>query len=93
MFEVELKDMTAVVTVESRVYSELTASNVGVNPELLAEGARVYTFDEAVVVVQAIDKAMRGCAKHFLNRFRAQRNSFIYAFGPEMESHINGASQ
>ena len=93
MFEVDLKNMSAVVTIEERVYAELIASNVGVNPDLISLGGRSYSFYEAIAAVKAINWAMRGCPKCYLNRFRAQRNSFIYAFGPEMETFLGSLDE
>jgi UDP-N-acetyl-D-mannosaminuronate dehydrogenase len=84
MFEQTLQEMTAIVIIENEMYQTLTASNVGVSPEVVFCGSRRYTFEEANRAIAAIDQSLRGCSKCYYKRIRATRMQFVYAFGPEM---------
>lgn len=88
MFEQTFEEMTAVVTIESGIYQTLTASNVGVNTALISEGGASYSSEHALRVIRALDKALLSCPKYLIKRIRAQRNSFVFAFGPDMEERI-----
>ena len=85
MFEQTLEEMSALVVIEPKIFEVLTASNVGVNPSLICRGAKTYSYSEAVDVISALDKALLSCPKYLYKRIRSQRNSFVWAFGPEME--------
>ena len=89
MFEVELKDMNASVFIEDGLYNILTASNVGVNPDLVSKGFRKYSFNDALVLIKALDKALVSCPKYAFKRIRACRGSVINAFGPEMIDYLS----
>lgn len=88
MFEQELENMCAVITIENALYDTLTASNVGISDQVISRGSRVYTFFEAIESIKAIEKALKGCPKYLKKRIQAQKMSFIFAFGPEMEKYI-----
>jgi hypothetical protein len=85
MFEQTLEEMKAIHYISPEMYQQLTASNVGVNPEIIFHGDNEYTYHQARDVISALDKALIGCAKHLQKRIRAERLSFTFAFGPEME--------
>jgi hypothetical protein len=85
MFEIDLENMKASVFVESDLYDTMTSARVGVSRDLLHKGAANYTYEQAKAVVVDIDKALLSCAKHLQKRIRAQRMSFVFAFGPDME--------
>jgi hypothetical protein len=89
MFEQRLENTTATIFIESGIYQILTASNVGVNPALIFDGGRTYTYVEGLLAIAALDKASKTCPKYLHKRIRAQKMSFIFAFGPEMENIIN----
>ncbi len=88
MFDQELKDMTAVVTVEPGMFDTITASNVGVSPDLVFCGGHEYDFHAALDVINNIDRALLSCPKYLYKRIKAQRMSFVFAFGPEMEGVV-----
>lgn len=84
MFEVELKNMKAHVFTENGIYNILTASNVGVSPDLVSVGSRKYSFDDAVDLINSLDKALLSCPKYLSKRIAAYRGSVVNAFGPDM---------
>ena len=85
MFEQTLEEMKAIHYIDQKIYSQLTASNVGVNPGIIFPGNHEYTYHQARDVINALDKCLIGCAKHLQKRIRAERLSFTFAFGPAME--------
>jgi hypothetical protein len=85
MFVQTLEEMKSLILIESGLYQTLTASNVGINPEIISEGDCEYTYHEARNIVAAFDKALISCPKYLQKRIRAQRMSFVFAFGPGME--------
>lgn len=89
MFEQDLKDMTAIVVIEPVMYQTLIASNVGIPVDRIFCGGHKYDFQSAVDAINSIDHALRSCPKYLYKRIRAQRMSFVFAFGPDMESLVN----
>jgi len=85
MFEQTLDEMNAMVFVSPEMFRTLTASNVGVSRESISIGYAEYSFREAVDVVGLLDKALLSCPKYLRKRILAQRMSFVFAFGPDME--------
>ena len=88
MFERTFEDMTAVVTVETGVFSILGQSNVGLGTCGIKEGSNVYTSSEALAIIRQIDRLAPSAPKSLYKRIRATRMSFCFAFGPEMEAAI-----
>lgn len=86
MFEQSLEEMTAVVTVESGIFSILTGSNVGLGSCGIKEGSNKYSAAEALSIIKKIDSLLPSAPKYAQKRIRATRNSFVFAFGPDMES-------
>lgn len=84
MFEVEFNDMSANVYIEDGMYQILTASNVGVSPDIVFCGSHKYTSRDALIVIASIDRALKNCPKYLYKKIRSQRESFVNAFGPEM---------
>ena len=84
MFEQQLKNMTALVIIESGIYATITASNVGVDSQIVKAGANEYTYKQARAAIDALDGALLSCAKYLQTRIRAKRMQFVFAFGPEM---------
>lgn len=85
MFEQTLEQMTAFITVETDLFESITASNVGGDPEIIKQGSAQYSFSSAKLAVEHLDRILRICPKYLQKRIRAQRMSFVFAFGPEME--------
>lgn len=88
MFEQSLEDMKAIILVESGMYNSVTSDNVGVSPEIIFEGDHEYTFSEAISVINALDKASKGCPKYLIKRITSLKKQFSYAFGPDMLRHL-----
>ena len=86
MNERSLEEMNAMVVIEQNLFQALTASNVGLSNGIVFDGGHIYLYEEAVIVINAIDRALLSCPKHLQKRIRAQRMSFVFAFGPEMEA-------
>jgi hypothetical protein len=85
MFEQTLEEMKARVCVEPAIFQTLTADNVGVSAEIIFSGEKDYSYSEAMLVVTVLDKVLKNCPKYLQKRIRAQRMSFVFAFGPDME--------
>jgi hypothetical protein len=85
MFEQTLEEMKAIYYISPQMYKTLTASNVGVNPDIIFPGYHEYSYHQALAVINALDKCLIVCAKYLQKRIRAERLSFTFAFGPEME--------
>jgi len=91
MFEQTLQEMTASIYIHPDRYQMLTASNVGVNSNLIFSGEHIYTMEEAVDAIKSIDKALLSCPKYLRKKILSERNMFVFAFGPEMEEFIGVA--
>jgi len=84
----KLEEMKATIYVESGIFSILGQSNVGLGNCGIKEGLNVYSYSEAVLIIRKIDSIFPYSPKYLQKRIRAQRMSFILAFGPEMEAFI-----
>ena len=77
--------MKSLIHIESGMYKTLTASNVGMDPAIIRENESEYSWDESLNVIRKLDECLVHCPKYLQKRIRAQRMSFVFAFGPEME--------
>lgn len=85
MFEQTLEESKAHIYIHPEMYQRLTGSNVGINHDIIYPGNHEYTYHQARIVISALDKCLISCAKYLQKRIRAERLSFTFAFGPEME--------
>ena len=85
MFKQTLEEMKSIHFISPEMYQTLTASNVGVNPDLIFKNYHEYTSQQAREIISAYDKCLLSCPKYLYKRIRAERLSLTFAFGPEME--------
>jgi hypothetical protein len=88
MFERTLEECSAVVFIENGLHEVLTCPSVGVDFSIVYRGDHRYNYTDARAAISVLDDALRRCAKKFYKRIRAQRMSFVLAFGPEMEARV-----
>ena len=84
MFEQKLEKMTATIHVNPEMFNTLTAANVGGNCDSLNKGWFEYDYSAALKIIAWIDRSLLSCPKYLKKRVTSQRNSFVFAFGPEM---------
>lgn len=92
MFEQKLSEMTAFIFIEPKTYQALTASNVGLDPNLVSPGWDTYSFDRALSVIKYLDRLLVSAPKRLQKTIKAERMSFVLAFGPDMEEFLRGGS-
>jgi hypothetical protein len=89
MFEQEFENMFADVWFDERDRAYASEEGIG-NFEA---GVNTFHSLDAVVAIRKYDRSLR--SKHYAakkNRLRAQRNSLVSAFGPEMAERVGFAS-
>ena len=85
MFEQDFNNMFADIWFDDRDRAIADMEGIG----KFSEGSNTFHSLDALIVIRKYDKALNG--KHHyakLNRLRAQRNSIVTAFGPEMVDRV-----
>ena len=88
MFEQEFDNMFADVWFDDRDRAHADEEGIGV----FSTGVNTLHAIDALVIIRKYDNALR--ANHYAskrNRMRAQRNSLVTAFGPEMADRVGYA--
>ena len=89
MFERTFEEMTASVFVEAGAAS--MAFQYGAAEVL--PGSNNISSAEAVTLVRKLDRLQLSVPKRLTKRWRALRNQFAFAFGPEFEAHLDSSTE
>lgn len=89
MFERTFEEMTASVFVEAGAAG--MAFQYGAAEVL--PGSNNISSAEAVTLVRKLDRLQLSVPKRLTKRWRALRNQFAFAFGPEFEAHLDSSTE